>query len=202
MHGLINRSVQCFVRDTYGQQVWSEVAMSVGIGVEGFESMLNYEDSLTEGLLGEASRILDKPEDMLLEDLGTYLVSHPNTESVRRLLRFGGETFSDFLHSLDDLPDRAHLAVPELELPELEVLDEPGGQSVLVVRHPNPGFACVLLGVLRALADDYGVLAFLDLERAGPSVARVTISVLDDTFAEGRSFSLAQPERVGTGAVP
>lgn len=199
MHGLINRSIQCFIRDTYGPQVWAEVAQASGFGVEGFESMLSYDDSTTLTLLSEAAGRLAKPEDMLLEDIGTYLVSHPNTESIRRLLRFGGDSFYDLLHSLDDLPDRARLAVADLEMPELELVDGAEGEFALTVRARQGGFACVLVGILRALADDYGALAFLDLARVSDVESRISINVVDNAFAEGRSFSLARPAMAGTG---
>ena len=93
MHGLINRSIQCFLRDTYGAQVWSDVAIAARLGFDSFEAMLSYESDLTEAVLTAACTHLDKRRDVLLEDLGTYLVSHPNVEALRRLLRFGGTTF-------------------------------------------------------------------------------------------------------------
>lgn len=198
MHGLINRSIQCFMRDTYGAEQWLAVARAIGIGPDGFEAMLTYDDALTDALLSQVSQFLDKPEDMLLEDVGTYLISHPNTEAVRRLLRFGGEGFADFLHSLDDLPDRAKLACFDLEFPELELIDGADGTFTLHVRGGRRGFAFVLVGVLRALADDYGALVLLDQTALPNGDVAIAISVLDSDFSEGRSFALVQPTgRVG-----
>ncbi|SDJ85099.1 heme NO-binding domain-containing protein [Aliiruegeria lutimaris] len=193
MHGLVNKSIQCFVQDNYGQVVWIEIARQIGIEVSGFESMLTYEDALTNALIEAASCLLDKPEDMFLEDVGTYLVSHPNTEAIRRLLRFGGQTFSEFLLSLDDLPDRVRLAVPDLLLPNLELLGGEDGQFELRVGGPEPRYACVLVGILRAMADDFGALAFLEQESTTGNGPTIRISLLDSAFSEGRSFSLARP---------
>lgn len=69
--------------------------------------MLTYEDSVTLDVLAALGVVLDRPQQDILEDIGTYLVSHPKVEPLRRLLRFGGPTFTEFLHSLDDLPARA-----------------------------------------------------------------------------------------------
>ena len=121
MHGLTNRAIQCFVRDTYGAATWRDVAAEADLGPHGFEAMLRYDDEVTWRVLALVCERLAKPEDAVLEDLGTYLVSHPNVEALRRLLRFGGVDFVDFLHSLDDLSDRARLAVPDLALPPIEV---------------------------------------------------------------------------------
>jgi hypothetical protein len=191
MHGLINRSIQLFMRDTYGPERWRAVARAAGVGPDGFEPMLDYDDSVTDTLLAMVATHLDKPESAVLEDLGTYLVSHGTTRGVRRLLRFSGESFADFLHSLDDLPSRARLAMPDLELPELELREDPGGRFRLFVLSTQRGWGYVMLGLLRAMADDYGALVMIEMAPGASSVAVIEIALLDGAWAEGRSFSLA-----------
>jgi hypothetical protein len=191
MHGLINRSIQSFLRDTYGQELWRRVARDARLGFENFEAMLAYDDALTDAVLNAAARALDRPREALLEDLGTYLVSHPNLEPLRRLLRFGGVSFVDFLHSLDDLPERGRLAVPDLELPRFELHPLSAQQFLLRCTAPRPGFGHVMVGVLRAMADDYGALAMLDYTGRDGRVETITIDLLETRFAAGRPFSLA-----------
>lgn len=191
MHGLINRAIQCFLRDTYGQSTWDAVAQEAELPPAGFEAMFLYDDETTKRMVDAAVAILGKPKEALLEDLGTYLVSHPNVESLRRLLRFGGESFHEFLHSVDDLPRRARLAVPDLELPSLEVLDHPSGQFEIVCRWDKAGFGHVLVGVLRTMADDYGALVMLDHEGGVGFEERVAVQVLQNEFTTGRPFELS-----------
>ena len=190
MHGLINRSIQCFLRDTYGPRLWAEVADRAGLGVDGFEAMLPYPDALTPALLNAAARVLDRPRDGVLEDIGTYLVSHPGIPALRRLLRFGGVGFVDFLQSLDDVQGRGRLAVPDLELPQLELRDHTPGRFTLTCRSAYPGFGHVMVGVLRAMADDYGALVLLEHQGTRGEVDRIAIELLDQRFAEGRRFEL------------
>lgn len=191
MHGLINRSIQSFLRDTYGDALWRRVVQDARLGFDNFEAMLGYDDALTDAVLDAASHALDRPREGLLEDLGTYLVSHPNLEPLRRLLRFGGVTFVDFLHSLDDLPERGRLAVPELELPQFELHPQSGQKFLLRCSGPRPGFGHVMVGVLRAMADDYGALAMLDYAGTDSGVETIAIDLLEAHFAAGRPFSLA-----------
>ncbi|MBK5926910.1 heme NO-binding domain-containing protein [Rhodobaculum claviforme] len=80
MHGLVNRALQCFLRDTYGAQAWAEIARAAGAPEGGFESMLRYDDALTLRLISCAATALDRPAEAVLEDLGTYLVSHPRRQ--------------------------------------------------------------------------------------------------------------------------
>jgi len=137
--------------------------------------------------------VLGRPRETVLEDLGTYLVSHPNVEPLRRLLRFGGETFGEFVESLDDLPRRAALALPELDLPALEVVPEGGrdGEMRVCCRWTREGFSHVLVGMLRTMADDYGALVLLDHEGREGDAEWIRISVTSCAFSKGRPFRLA-----------
>ena len=187
MHGLINRSLQCFLRDTYGLSAWVSIAEEAGVDPVGFEAMLSYDDAVTEAVLHSAAHRLSKPRGALLEDWGMFLVS---LGPLRRLLRFGGVNYVDFLHSLDELPERARLAVPDLNMPEL-VLHARGEALFTLVCHADvAGFAAVFAGILRAMADDYGALALIDLGKG----EEVQIELLQTSFASGRDFSLARPE--------
>ncbi|PTQ71274.1 heme NO-binding domain-containing protein [Celeribacter persicus] len=196
MHGMINRAIQCFMRDTYGGQTWQAVAEGADLGFDNFEAMLSYPDQLTIDVLGRAARQLHKPVETFLEDLGTYLVSHPNVEAIRRLLRFGGENFTEFLFSLNELEGRAKLALPDLEMPTLRVEDCGDGTFRLSCLSAMPGFGYAMVGVMRAMADDYGALVFLEHQGwmdSGEEI--ITINLLEAAYAEGRAFELS--ERIG-----
>ncbi len=199
MHGLINRSLECFLGETYGCDKWRDIARDAGLGFDSFESMFAYDDALTYAVLDAAARRLSKSKDALLEDLGTYLVSNSKTGAVRRLLRFGGVTFVEFLHSLDDLQERAKLAVPELDIPRISLSGScETGEFVLRCTGPHPGFGRVMLGLLRAIADDYGALVMLEPLGEGAEYEELSITVVESRFADGRAFSLAAPTEVNS----
>jgi hypothetical protein len=194
MLGLVNRSIECFLRDTYGDAVWIEISGVADLGVVSFEAMLSYEDEQARRMIATASRHLAKPVEDLLEDVGIYLVANGRYERLRRLLRFAGETFEEFLHSVDELPDRARLALPDLELPPISI--SPGGLNTYEI-HCRPGlegFPFVLAGIIRAMADDYGALVTLGNrhdQRRGAVLLDVTIH--EARHSTGRSFVLVAP---------
>jgi hypothetical protein len=191
MHGLINRAIQCFLRDTQGDDAWQVVAREARLGFDGFEPMLTYDPAVTDAVLAAAGSVLRRPREAILEDFGTYLVSHPNVESLRRLLRFGGATFADFLLGLQDLKGRARLALADLDLPDLDLDAADDGRYRLRVVYPLPGAAHVLSGLIRAMADDYGALVLIEDPVRDPDGAEViAISVLDARHAAGRRFDL------------
>ena len=192
MHGLINKAIQCFVLDTYGRETWREMAQSAALPVMQFEAMLIYEDTLTEQALDATARFLDKPRTDVLEDIGTYLASHPNVEALRRLLRFGGAHFIECLYSLDDLHGRARLAVDDLELPRLTLVRHTENHYSLLCGAAFPGWGHVLVGILRVMADDYGALACLEHCGAKDQTETIDIRLVHTSYAQGRTFVLGQ----------
>ncbi|MEH6831284.1 heme NO-binding domain-containing protein [Sulfitobacter sp.] len=190
MHGLINRSFQNYMTDGYGRTAWLKVAGRANVSPPEFEAMLTYDDAVTPAVLDAMGDVLGRARGEIMEDVGTYLVTHPNTEAVRRLLRFGGMNFEDFLHSLDDLPDRAQMAVSDLYLPAIELHGHEEGHFSLICDSPLAGFGHLMMGVLRVMADDYGVLALLDLEESETGKETVHIQMVAADFADGRAFDL------------
>ncbi|OWU82897.1 heme NO-binding protein [Oceanicola sp. 22II-s10i] len=190
MHGLIIQALQRFIVDTYGAGPWAAACRAMGLAGTEFEPMIVYDPALTDGLVDALSTGLSRPRPALLEDLGTYLVSTPKSAGFRRLLRFLGAGFEDFLHALDDLPDRARLAIPDMRLPVLALRSEGAGCYLLSCRSHLPGAGHVLVGVLRAMADDYGALATLDHRGETGGAEQVAVQVHVSRFAEARTFDL------------
>lgn len=194
MHGLINKAIQSFVCATYGRECWEQATEAAGLGFSEFEAMLVYDRDKSYRILDVLCARLKRPRDEFLEDLGTYLVSHSNMEGLRRLLRFGGVTYVEFLHSLDDLADRVKLAVSDLKLPTLELLECSPTQYELHCHPGLDGYSSVLVGILRAMADDYGALVILTHEGGRHGVEVISMVLVESAFAEGRQFDLGARE--------
>lgn len=190
MYGLVNRALQRFLTESFGDEAWADIARAAGLRGDGFEPLLSYPDSLTRRILDAAAERLGQPAEDLLEDLGTFVVAHPSHEPARRLLRFGGADFADFLHSLDALPDRARLALPGLDFPSLRVDAAPPDCVLLTCGPGLAGFPQVLCGVLRGIADDYGALATIEQLPPEREAARILIEIHSSSFTVGRSFEL------------
>ena len=191
MHGLINWSIEKFICETYGTAEWENIAVGAKLGFSGFEALMTYDDQITTAVLETATKHLKKPNEAILADLGIFLCSHPRMEAVRRLLRFGGETFSDFLCSLDDLADRAHLALPGLEIPDINLRLNAPGNVTLRCKGDLAGYGHVLVGILQAMADDYGTLALIEHLGSTQGEEIVSIQMLNAAHTKGRDFSLA-----------
>lgn len=182
MHGLINRSIEGFLRDVYGDGAWRDVAEAAQVDPRGFQTLCDSPDAVSQALIGQAAARLEKPEAELLEDLGAWLAG---MESIRRLLRFSGRNFPEFLHRLEELPGRAHMVLPDLGMPALTVTLEEGDWLAIALPEGAEGWGAVIAGLIRAMADDYGALGLILADGR-----RIRVQVPDDAFAAGRDFTL------------
>lgn len=195
MHGSVNKAIELFVRESYGEEIWRECIFQIGLEFSEFEPLLSYPDTITDDLIAGLSRQLDKPVIDVLEDIGTYLVSHPTVEPVRRLLRFCGADFLEFLHAIEELPARTELVLSGLEIPAI-VLQEHKDQNFTINMCDEHGralwYSHVLVGLLRAMADDYGALVLLEHKGGCASRANLHVDVALSSFSEGRDFALSK----------
>jgi hypothetical protein len=190
MDALLLRSLQGYLRDTFGVSVWQTICRRAALKVETFEPMLRYDPGTADRVAQHAADVLGRPAETIWEDMGTYLVTNPGHEGVRRLLRFGGVSFADFLHSLEEMPGRSRLAMPTLNTPEVTLTELGPDRFELHCRSPVLGLPRVLVGMLTAMADDYGALCLIEPGQDG----RILIRILDSRHAAGRRFDLAMPD--------
>ncbi|MFD1881050.1 heme NO-binding domain-containing protein [Paracoccus pacificus] len=201
MHRFVIRSIELFLTETYGMGFWRQVVALVGLG--DFGAFENCPQDKVAGVLATAAENLGKSVDELTEDIGAWLVQ---MEALRRLLRFSGPDYRDFVLSLNEFRGRCHLILPEMEVPDFSVWQEGERLSVSV----DPGrdaaihdlWRSLVAGGLRAIADDYGALALIETNPQGI----IEVTILSTDFAEGRDFVLsaglsAAAVRSGAGRV-
>jgi hypothetical protein len=108
-------------------------------------------------------------------------------------LRFGGADFVDFLYSLEELPGRVRLAVPDLLIADMVLCHPAPGQFRLEIRGGPPCFVHVMCGILQAIADDFGALALIATADTGHAPS-VQIDLIEASYAAGRDFLLTLPD--------
>ena len=194
MHGLIFRTIEAFVSDNFGPDVWEQALFKADVEITSFEAMLDYDAALLPSVLKGCAAVLDRSHTTILEDIGTYLVTDQSHASIRRLMRFGGQSFVELLLSLDELPGRTRLAVSGLDLPDIKVREHQPHSFTVQCSNGPAEFGHVLVGLLRAMADDYGALAVLEHLGSRDGSEVIEVMVVDTSFAEDRGFSLATDE--------
>jgi hypothetical protein len=77
-------------------------------------------------------------------------------------------------------------------MPEIEVIAEDERTFRLKARWALPGIGPILLGALRAMADDYGALATLSLDGFDGRKECLHIDIFDTAHAQGNAFVLGE----------
>ncbi|MBK4215516.1 heme NO-binding protein [Paracoccus caeni] len=178
MHRLIDRAIEEFLRDTYGDALLGAVQQMMGRAAD-----LPAEEGLHDNSrIHVAARRLAKPADELFEDLGAWLARQ---EAIRRLLRFSGREFAEFVIRLDELPGRAHMILPDICMPAITVTECSLGDLRVILPERETGWTALLAGMLRVMADDYGALGLISVEGS-----QIGVLIPDAEFAQGRDFQL------------
>lgn len=179
MNRLVDRTIEEFLRMTYGDDLVrvlaDELALQEGLPRDDLQGCGR------QALALVAAQMVKSRAEMF-EDVGAWLT---RLEPIRRLLRFSGRDFRDFLLGLEELPGRAHLVLPHLAVPDLTITRLTGA-IVITVRADDPDWQPVLIGLVRGMADDYGALCLIDAD--GPDIR---VEIWEERFAEGRNFRLS-----------
>jgi hypothetical protein len=77
-------------------------------------------------------------------------------------------------------------------MPEITLEAEGGGRFRIAARWPVPGIAPLLIGALRAMADDYGALVTMELAGIENGTESLRIGCSTPISTRARSFSLGQ----------
>ncbi|MDA9937847.1 heme NO-binding domain-containing protein [bacterium] len=147
MHGIVNRGLQLFLIEEYGEDFWRELAVRLD-QESGFEALLLYDDEVTRGLMSAAARRLNCTRAEIWEGFGAFLTRSDHTASFWALLRFGGPDFASFLVSLEDVPAQIQLALPDFYLPPLKVLQPCPGRFELHCGAGLWGLGSIATGLL------------------------------------------------------
>lgn len=182
MLGLVNRSFELFVRDNYGKTVWERLARQAKVDPRGFFLLQQSSEAVTKTMISEASRILKKSADELVEDLGGWLTRR---EPIRRLLRFGGRDYPEFIELLSELSDRAVMVIDSLNTPKVRVTAHSANLYEVEITGDSDIWVVLLAGILRGMADDYGALVVIAIEGR---VLRIDIALSE--YGVMRPFAL------------
>ncbi len=157
MYGLVNKAIKELIVSEHGEASWQRVRTAAGVDVDEFIRMEQYPDSLTYDLVAAASEELGVPPVKVLEVFGGHWVKYTGQQGYGDLLDMAGATLFDFLENLDALHTRVGLNMDKLRPPSFEVEDRTDHSLVLHYRSVRDGLAPMVTGLLKGLAEKFGV---------------------------------------------
>ena len=156
MYGLVNKAVGDLVCTRFGEQAWEAIRARARIGVDSFISMDPYPDEVTYKLVGAASEVLGLSPEAVLDAFGEFWIRYTAKEGYGEMFSMFGESFGEFLHSLDALHTHIGLSFSQLKPPTFSCEDLGEGTYLLSYFSTREGLAPMMVGLLRGLAAVFG----------------------------------------------
>ncbi|GFR47155.1 hypothetical protein Agub_g8846, partial [Astrephomene gubernaculifera] len=155
MIGWVNSSVESFIRDKFGDDVWNDVVKAAGVGERGWVSSCPYPDSETYKLVTTASSLLGVTPAQALEAFGNYFVEYVCKQGYDKLLQSLGSNIAEFLQSLNNLHLHLTMSFPSMSAPAFKCTAV-GPESLELHYYSNrPALGPIVVGVLQGLAERY-----------------------------------------------
>jgi len=176
MYGLVNRAIEDLVRKQHGEATWQRIRERAGVPGRAFVAMESYPDAITYALVGAASEGLGLPAESVLEAFGEFWMTYTAEEGYGDLLGLMGSTFEQFMDNLDAMHTRIAATMPHLVPPTFHREALADGASILHYESEREGLAPMVIGLLRGLAQRFGVAITIEaLPAEAPSRARFLI---------------------------
>lgn len=118
MLGLINISVKNFIFDTYGEEMWNQVAEK--LEKTEFLSDQQYGDRMTIDMFVAACEMLGTPVPTALNLFGKYFIGYVERIGYSNLLRLLGSSVLTFLSNLNNLHIHLSHAFPAMNVRDRE----------------------------------------------------------------------------------
>lgn len=165
MYGLINKAVQGYLVQAYGQDQWDQIAETAGIYPGGFISLETYPDEITYSLVTRASAILSIPSERLLEKLGEYWIEYVAEEGYGEYFVCYDQDMVRFLQELNAMHERMMLIHPQMLIPKFQIQKISAGNYALHYFSTRQGLAPFVKGLLLGLSRKLNQAA--DIEHIG-----------------------------------
>lgn len=156
MYGMLLESIQHYVQEQYGEDVWSRILEHAGIRNMVFTTHNVYKDEIMLNLAHSCSCIL---EDMSIDEcmhfFGACFVNFCVHYGYDKILRVAGRCYRDFLHGIDNLHEMIRFSYPKLQSPSFIVESEDAKGCILAYRSKRFGFKHYVIGQLQQCANKF-----------------------------------------------
>lgn len=179
MYGLVNRGIKDFAMDAGGADLWEAIRVRANCEDDEFLSMQAYEDQLSMDLVAAASEELGIAADELLRKFGRFWVLFTGKEGYGPLMDMSGNTFSEFVESLDSMHARIKTSMPELQPPQFSCTRRSETELDVTYLSDRVGLVPMVEGLFMGLADKFGETVSLEVVSSkadeGNALIRITL---------------------------
>ncbi|KAK6172882.1 hypothetical protein SNE40_016453 [Patella caerulea] len=112
-----------------------------------------YDDSLSYGLVGAASKVLEIDAGDILESFGVMFFQFCEESGYDKILQVLGGTTKDFLQNLDALHDHLATIYPGMQAPSFRCSEREGDKATILHYYSErPGLERIVIGIVKTVA--------------------------------------------------
>ncbi|KAK3766562.1 hypothetical protein RRG08_028680 [Elysia crispata] len=148
MYGLLFESVQMYIKQDYGDELWAAVLEQAGLPQVVFQLHKTYPDEWMLNLAKSAAQVLGNQVNDVMFYFGTCFVSFFTKFNYDQILRLAGRNYRDFLNEIDNVHETMRFSYPKMQSPSFIVQSEDRNGCILIYRSMRTGFTYYVIGQL------------------------------------------------------
>ncbi|GFN93879.1 soluble guanylate cyclase 88e, partial [Plakobranchus ocellatus] len=155
MYGLLFESIQVYIKQDYGDELWATILEQAGIPQVVFQLHKTYPDEWMVNLAKAAAIVLGGEVNDVMFYFGTCFVNFFTKFNYDQILRRAGRNYRDFLIEIDNVHETMRFSYPKMQSPSFIVQSEDRNGCVLIYRSMRTGFTYYVIGQLVQCAREF-----------------------------------------------
>lgn len=160
MYGWINQCLEDLITKNFGIEEWERICEEAGCYVKSGEFIrsVHYSDALTVGLVVAASKVLQQPAEVLLEEFGVHFVDFLEQKGYSGPIRGQGSTLREWISNINEPHRLLRSRFLQGSLPEFWTEEDPSDPECILLHYYSTregGLGPVVVGVVKASARKY-----------------------------------------------
>ncbi|ALC45282.1 Gyc-89Da [Drosophila busckii] len=155
MYGMLYESVQHYVQEEYGKEVWSKVCAIVDCKHSSFKTHQIYPDKLMPDIAAALSACTGETFDFCMNFFGKCFVRFFSNFGYDKMIRSTGRYFCDFLQSIDNIHLIMRFTYPKMKSPSMQLTNMDDEGAVILYRSSRTGMSKYLIGQMTEVAREF-----------------------------------------------
>ncbi|XP_067052727.1 soluble guanylate cyclase 88E-like [Acropora muricata] len=159
MYGMLLESVQYYLTEKYGEEIWEEIRERAGITDHVFVTHQRYSETCMKKIADSAEEVLGEETDMTSDDFmqyfGSCFVNFFSHYGYDRVIRVSGRYLRDFLIGIDNLHEHMRFGYPKLQSPSFHCEGETSTGLTLHYISKRKGFMFYVVGQVKEIASSF-----------------------------------------------
>lgn len=159
MYGMLLESIQHYLKEIYGEEVWNKIRALAGVENRVFVTHHRYSDELFHKIADSAAEVVGKQNEWKKKDFmkffGNCFVKFFSNYGYDRIVRVTGRSLGAFLNSIDNIHEQMRFGYPKMESPSFYCEDETSSGLSLHYLSKRKGFKYYVIGQIEQVVREF-----------------------------------------------